>query len=97
MPHYLTNNPLPNGKPWANMDCANTNPYNTRPDTGVTRTYNFTVSKQQAAPDGVENTLLLVNGQFPGPTIEANWGDWIEGTELLLAPPAAGLTNLKFP
>jgi FtsP/CotA-like multicopper oxidase with cupredoxin domain len=22
----------------------------------------------------------LVNNQFPGPTIEANWGDWIEVT-----------------
>ncbi len=23
--------------------------------------------------------VLLVNDQFPGPMIEANWGDWIEG------------------
>lgn len=22
----------------------------------------------------------MVNGQFPGPLIEANWGDWIEVT-----------------
>jgi hypothetical protein len=25
------------------------------------------------APDGVELPLLVVNGQFPGPLIEANW------------------------
>jgi len=22
--------------------------------------------------------MLVANGQFPGPMIEANWGDWIE-------------------
>lgn len=22
--------------------------------------------------------MLVANGQFPGPLIEANWGDWIE-------------------
>ena len=32
------------------------------------------------APDGVAKDMIVVNGQFPGPTIEANWGDWIEGT-----------------
>lgn len=32
------------------------------------------------APDGVETSMILVNGQFPGPLIEANWGDWIEVT-----------------
>jgi FtsP/CotA-like multicopper oxidase with cupredoxin domain len=29
------------------------------------------------APDGYERPMLVVNGQYPGPTIEANWGDWI--------------------
>lgn len=24
--------------------------------------------------------MILINGQFPGPTIEANWGDHIEVT-----------------
>lgn len=30
------------------------------------------------APDGVNVTGVLVNGQFPGPLIEANWGDTIQ-------------------
>jgi FtsP/CotA-like multicopper oxidase with cupredoxin domain len=30
------------------------------------------------APDGVELSVLVANGAFPGPSIEANWGDWIE-------------------
>jgi FtsP/CotA-like multicopper oxidase with cupredoxin domain len=29
------------------------------------------------APDGVERQMLVFNNQFPGPVIEANWGDWI--------------------
>ncbi len=32
------------------------------------------------APDGTEMSLLVANGQFPGPTIEANWGDYIQVT-----------------
>ena len=30
------------------------------------------------APDGVSLSMIVVNGQFPGEMIEANWGDWIE-------------------
>lgn len=29
------------------------------------------------APDGVEKLMLVVNGQYPGPTIEANPEDRI--------------------
>jgi FtsP/CotA-like multicopper oxidase with cupredoxin domain len=36
------------------------------------------MTEQQIAPDGYQRTGMLVNGAFPGPTIEANWGDWIE-------------------
>lgn len=27
-----------------------------------------------------EKNGIFVNGQFPGPAIEANWGDWVEVT-----------------
>jgi FtsP/CotA-like multicopper oxidase with cupredoxin domain len=40
--------------------------------------YAFTIAEQTIAPDGVQRTGMVVNGAFPGPTIEANWGDWIE-------------------
>jgi hypothetical protein len=50
------------------------------PDTGVTRTYDFSVSYQTIAPDGVKKNGLVVNGGFPGPLIEANWGDWVKGS-----------------
>jgi len=40
----------------------------------------FTISAGTIAPDGVQVPGLLINGQFPGPLIEANWGDWISVT-----------------
>ncbi|KZS96979.1 extracellular multicopper oxidase [Sistotremastrum niveocremeum HHB9708] len=40
-----------------------------------TRTYNFTISQVSGAPDGVQRSMLVVNGLYPGPTIEANQGD----------------------
>jgi laccase len=48
------------------------------PDTGVTRSYNFTITNGTLAPNGVERQGFLINGQYPGPTIFADWGDWIE-------------------
>lgn len=55
-----------------------TDAYNNVPNTGVTRHYDFVVSEIDCAPDGYPNKCLVVNGQFPGPIIEANWGDMIE-------------------
>ena len=56
------------------------------PDTGVTRTYDFRVSYQTIAPDGVKKNGLVVNEAFPGPLIEANWGDWIQVNVTNLLP-----------
>jgi hypothetical protein len=50
------------------------------PQTGVIRRYDFTVSRGQIWADGVKRDAIVVNNQFPGPTIEANWGDEIEVT-----------------
>jgi len=72
--------PQQNGSPWGSATAENTNYYDVVPNTGVTRNYDFTVSRQTIAPDGVEKPSLLVNGAFPGPLIEANWGDWISVT-----------------
>ena len=80
LPSFMTNNPLPQGFPWGPKTAKNTNYYYDPANTGVTRYYDWTVSRTTCAPDGVEldNACLLVNNQFPGPLIEANWGDWIE-------------------
>ncbi|KAJ4360369.1 laccase, multicopper oxidase, benzenediol:oxygen oxidorectuctase [Didymosphaeria variabile] len=50
------------------------------PDTGNTVKYTWELSNTTGAPDGYERILMLVNGQYPGPTLEANWGDNIEVT-----------------
>ncbi|OJD31182.1 laccase-1 precursor [Diplodia corticola] len=69
-----------NGVPWAGKTCTNANPYTEAPDTGVTVKYDFTIERHPLSPDGYKKDVLLVNGQFPGPLIEANWGDMIELT-----------------
>ncbi|PYH29861.1 laccase precursor [Aspergillus neoniger CBS 115656] len=61
--------------PW-----GNTYPGGNPPDTGVTRHYNFTITRGFKAPDGYNKSVILINNQFPGPLIEANWGDMIEVT-----------------
>ncbi|PSN66585.1 laccase Lcc4 [Corynespora cassiicola Philippines] len=45
------------------------------PETGVTREYWLDITNQTLAPDGIERIVLAFNGTFPGPLIEANWGD----------------------
>ncbi|KAF4122854.1 Multicopper oxidase with three cupredoxin domains, partial [Geosmithia morbida] len=79
LPSFLRNNPLPNGFPWSNRDSRD-NYYTDPPHTGVIRSYDFTIGQGKISPDGYERDVLLVNGQFPGPLIEANWGDTIQVT-----------------
>lgn len=66
------------GFPWGSRTAATTNPYEQSPTTGIVRSYDFTIARGFLAPDGVNKSVLLVNGQFPAPTIEANWGDTIQ-------------------
>ncbi|RDA94972.1 hypothetical protein CP533_0107 [Ophiocordyceps camponoti-saundersi (nom. inval.)] len=72
--HHLLNG----GKnPWVGKD-SHTNYYKDSPRTGVVRRYDFTISRAVLAPDGYQRECIIINGQFPGPVIEANWGDTIE-------------------
>lgn len=76
LPSFLTDNPLPDGYPWGLATVENTNPDTTTPTAGaVTRNYQFNIARDFLSPDGVNRTAILVNGAFPGPLIEANWGD----------------------
>lgn len=47
------------------------------PNTGVTREYWFEISQHLLEPDGYPRWTLAVNGSIPGPTIQADWGDWV--------------------
>ncbi|KAF6819057.1 diphenol oxidase [Colletotrichum plurivorum] len=44
------------------------------------REYVFNVTRDLHSPDGYEKSMILVNGQSPGPLIEANTGDTIRVT-----------------
>ncbi|KAE9991663.1 hypothetical protein EG327_011206 [Venturia inaequalis] len=50
------------------------------PESSRVRHYDLSVGYAVIAPDGVQKNGLVVNGGFPGPLIEANWGEWIEIT-----------------
>ena len=62
---------------WGSRTANNANPYTQAPDTGCVRSYDFRIKRGTIAPDGYQREVLLINDQFPGPTIEANWGDTI--------------------
>lgn len=50
LPPFLTDNPMPQGYPWGGMTANNTNYYESWPDTGVTRYYDFTVARGACSP-----------------------------------------------
>ncbi|KAB8360960.1 hypothetical protein FH972_024692 [Carpinus fangiana] len=66
--------------PWGNRTANNTNYYEDAPSTGITRYYDLHVSRGRLAPDGYQKDVILINGQFPGPLLEANWGDYFQIT-----------------
>lgn len=50
------------------------------PTTGNTVSYDLTITNTTLAPDGYERQVFAINGQYPGPTIYADWGDMISVT-----------------
>ncbi|KAM0715961.1 hypothetical protein Q7P37_008475 [Cladosporium fusiforme] len=48
---------------------------NKTPPDGRERVYDLEITNTTMAPDGYERLVMAVNGQYPGPTLEANWGD----------------------
>ena len=71
---------MTDGYPWGDKTASNTDPYEAPPVTNDTRSYYFIIERGYKAPDGVNKSVILVNGSFPGPTITANWGDLINVT-----------------
>jgi FtsP/CotA-like multicopper oxidase with cupredoxin domain len=66
---------------WGNGFSVDTDFDQKWPTTGVTRYYTLTVSNTTCAPDGSNpRKCFLINGQFPGPLIRANWGDNLQIT-----------------
>lgn len=67
-------------KCWWNGFDYNTDFDNNWPNTGNTVSYNWTITNMTLSPDGVPRQVFAVNGQTPGPTLYANWGDMISVT-----------------
>ncbi len=61
---------------WCGYD-INDNWYSVTPKTCKTREFFWTITNQTVSPDGIDRVGLVVEGQMPGPMIEANWGDEI--------------------
>ncbi|KUL82397.1 hypothetical protein ZTR_10323 [Talaromyces verruculosus] len=80
LPEFLPGSTLQHGYPWGNLKYKPDIVNEPLPETNVTRYYHFDVAPGTLAPDGYQRQMLLINGQYPGPLIEANWGDWIEVT-----------------
>ena len=74
LPEYVANTPNP---PWLPATIQ-TDPYTQPPVTNVTRYKTLVISRGNIAPDGVNRSVLLINGSFPGPLLEADWGDTFE-------------------
>lgn len=46
----------------------------------TTRSFDFAIARQTTAPDGFVKVAYTINGQMPGPVVEANEGDTIRVT-----------------
>ncbi len=57
----------------------------------VIRKYTFTLTKGIRFPDGISRLTVLINGQSPGPLIDANLNDWIEVTTINFMEEAASI------
>lgn len=66
--------------PWDCFIGASNDGLDAIPVTGAVRSYEWTIARATLAPDGVTREMIVVNDQFPGPVLEANWGDIIEIT-----------------
>ncbi|KAF3098746.1 hypothetical protein TWF706_006751 [Orbilia oligospora] len=53
---------------------------NTHRECWNVRKFELTITNGEIAPDGYTVNKMLVNGQYPGPKIEGNWGDTFEIT-----------------
>ncbi|GAP91438.2 putative laccase [Rosellinia necatrix] len=54
--------------------------YETKTPPGIVRVFNWEVKEYDnwTGPDGrVKSKVMLINGQYPGPTLQADWGDTV--------------------
>ncbi|KAI4595483.1 Laccase-1 [Pestalotiopsis sp. 9143b] len=78
-PRQSTCNTASNRRCWtSNFDITTDYEQSTPPGGSVTYNLEITEVRNWKGPDGVVKSFVqLINGQFPGPTIRAKWGDTI--------------------
>lgn len=74
---YRCGNSPRNRSAWCHGFDINTDYEYFAPPTGNVREYWLTVGEYILAPDGFPRPVMAVNGTIPGPTIYADWGDWV--------------------
>ncbi|XXG98615.1 hypothetical protein Hte_004940 [Hypoxylon texense] len=55
------------------------------------RTYDWVIVDKEGDPDGIRKPMMMIDGQFPGPMIEANEGDVVEVNVRNLASNATAI------
>lgn len=66
---------------WCDNQDINSNPYTNGYKTGQVRSYTLVIENTTLSYDGTgPKVAFTINGQVPGPVIEANWGDTVEVT-----------------
>ncbi|KAK4941553.1 hypothetical protein LTR10_018572 [Elasticomyces elasticus] len=66
---------------WCDNLDIDTNSYTTQHKTGITRSYTLVIENTTMSFDGTApKVAFTINGQIPGPVIEANWGDYVSVT-----------------
>ncbi|KAH6648191.1 multicopper oxidase [Truncatella angustata] len=63
-------------KCWGDFN-INTDYNETIPETNVTREYWLEATNHTGSADGIDHLIHSINGTVPGPTIHADWGDWV--------------------
>ncbi|KAH7128332.1 laccase [Dendryphion nanum] len=63
---------------WGQGFTVETNFHHKWPKTGKIVKYDFDITNTTMSPDGVQKAMMVINGQYPGPTIVADWGDTIQ-------------------
>lgn len=74
-----TNGPTARGC-WSGRFSIDTDFDDDWPSTGKVVSYELTITNTTLAPDGFSRPVFAINGQYPGPTIYANWGDTVKIT-----------------
>ena len=74
-----TNGPLTRAC-WSDGFSISTNYNSTWPVTGRTVSYLLEITNDTISPDGHSRMRALINSQYPGPTLIANWGDMLQIT-----------------